>query len=119
MRLIKNKKITPLFAVLLILSLIVGVSAAYFIFSNVVNDPLNYEVTIITERVYSVYTLTATLTDNGATMAGETVDFEMSINGIDWTLIGSDATSNAGVAVLEWEATANGDYSFRATYSVA
>ena len=114
-----RKKLIALVAILLI-SLIAGVSAMYIIYSNVVNEPLDYQVTLVTIRAYSEYTLTATLTDNGATMSGETVDFEMTVDaGVTWILIGSETTSNQGEAVLIWSATANGDYSFRATYAVA
>ena len=114
------KKMSPLVILLIIISSIGAVSAMYWIFSNVVDDPLNYQVTLVTSRAYSEYTLTATLTDNGVDMQGETVIFEMSIDaGVIWTEIGTDTTSNAGVAILVWSATANGDYSFRATYAVA
>ena len=52
-------------------------------------------------------------------MTGETVVFEMSIDaGTTWTEIGTDATSNQGEAILVWEATANGDYSFTASFFV-
>lgn len=104
---------------LLLLALVGVVSASYWIYSNITEDTLNYEVSLSTERKYSKYTLTATLTDNGTPIKSEAVVFEVSTDGVHWETVGTEITDTYGVAIIEYEATSNGDYKFRASYFVA
>ncbi len=66
------------------------------------------------------YTLTTTLTNNGAPMAGQSVTFTWYNSTSDtWQPIAYAITTASGLATTVWYATSDGVYNFNAYYYVS
>ena len=95
-----------------------SVYAVIFAVSDIVHVDVQYNVVLSQDIVGDKVTLTATVTNNAQAVDGRNVDFYVSVDSGDWSIIGSIITSNKGVATYEYTLTANGAYDFKAVVTV-
>ena len=115
-----NKKLLRVAILLCAATAIITVTCGMiFINSNTVHVDMQYSNALSSSVEDSEVTLTATVTNGGAPVAGYNVDFYVSADGgVVWANFASESTDSAGVAQVVYTATTNGGYDFYATATV-
>ncbi len=113
---VMNKK-TIFIAAALILLMVTGVKASFWIYSNIVHVDYAYTFTLMQEHTMSSVTLTATLTYNTLPLNGALVSFFLtnSSGGAEQP-IGTAYTNTNGIATYVYAVPGNGSYYFKAGY---